>query len=72
MSQRPRKIRKRGTFGHWELNTVVSSQGKSTACVATFIDWKTRMYLGIVTIRGELCLEKALHSVVTLKYDDVV
>lgn len=47
ISQRPREIGKRETFGHWELDTVVSSRGKSKACVATFIERKTRMYLAL-------------------------
>ncbi|MCM3342115.1 IS30 family transposase, partial [Paenibacillus sp. MER TA 81-3] len=34
-------------FGHWELDTVVSSRGKSKACVATFIERKTRMYVAL-------------------------
>jgi IS30 family transposase len=27
-------VRKRASFGHWEIDTVVSSRGKSRACVA--------------------------------------
>ncbi|MCT1403161.1 hypothetical protein M4D81_29635 [Paenibacillus sp. p3-SID867] len=30
-------------LGHWELDTVVSSRGKSKACAATFVERKTRM-----------------------------
>jgi hypothetical protein len=41
------QVRKRATFGHWELDTVVSSRGKSKACVATFIERKTRHYLAL-------------------------
>jgi IS30 family transposase len=47
ISQRPREIRKRETFGHWELDTVVSSRGKSKACVATFLERKSRLYLAL-------------------------
>ncbi|MCM3342939.1 IS30 family transposase, partial [Paenibacillus sp. MER TA 81-3] len=47
ISQRPKGIRKRESFGHWELDTVVSSRGKSKACVATFIERKTRMYVAL-------------------------
>lgn len=47
ISKRPKKIRKRVTFGHWELDTVVSSRGKSNACVATFIERKTRHQLAL-------------------------
>lgn len=47
ISKRPKEIRKRETFGHWELDTVVSSRGKSNACVATFIERKTRHHLAL-------------------------
>ena len=45
--QRPKAIRDREMFGHWELDTVVSSRGKSKACVATFVERKTRFYQAI-------------------------
>lgn len=45
--QRPKAIRSREVFGHWELDTVVSSRGKSKACVATFVERKTRFYQAI-------------------------
>ncbi|MNW44302.1 hypothetical protein D3C74_215310 [compost metagenome] len=47
ISQRPKEVRSRETFGHWELDTVVSGRGKSKGCVATFIEQKTRMYTAI-------------------------
>ena len=47
IAQRPKAIRKRESFGHWELDTVVSSRGKSRACAATFIERKTRMFLAV-------------------------
>lgn len=47
ISKRPKEVRQRTTFGHWELDTVVSSRGKSKACVATFIERKTRHYLAL-------------------------
>ncbi|MET3208330.1 UNVERIFIED_CONTAM: IS30 family transposase [Paenibacillus sp. PvR008] len=47
ISQRPKEVRSRGTFGHWELDTVVSDRGKSKGCVATFIERKTRLYTAI-------------------------
>ena len=31
ISQRPKEVRKRESFGHWGLDTVVSSRGKSRA-----------------------------------------
>ncbi len=45
--QRPKEVRKRETFGHWELDTVVSSRGKSKACAASFIERKTRLYFAV-------------------------
>jgi IS30 family transposase len=47
ISQRPKEVRKRESFGLWELDTVVSSRGKSRACAATFIERKTRMYVAL-------------------------
>ncbi|MDH2890488.1 IS30 family transposase, partial [Bacillus cytotoxicus] len=48
IQKRPSEIRKRETFGHWELDTIVSSRGKSKGCFATFIERKTRYYQAIV------------------------
>jgi IS30 family transposase len=45
--QRPKEVTKRESFGHWELDTVVSSRGKSKGFVATFAERKTRLYLAI-------------------------
>ncbi|MCZ8521890.1 MULTISPECIES: IS30 family transposase [Paenibacillus] len=45
--QRSKEIRKRTTFGHWELDTVVSSRGKSRACAGTFLERKTRLYMAV-------------------------
>ena len=45
IAKRPKEVRKRETFGHWELDTVVSSRGKSKGCLATFLERKTRFYL---------------------------
>lgn len=47
ISKRPKEVRKRTSFGHWELDTVVSSRGKSKACAATFIERKTRLYVAV-------------------------
>ncbi|MNI60039.1 Integrase core domain protein [compost metagenome] len=47
ISQRPKEVRSRKTFGHWELDTVVSNRGKSKGCLATFIERKTRLYTAI-------------------------
>ncbi|MGF2888959.1 hypothetical protein V8443_14785, partial [Staphylococcus aureus] len=44
ISQRPKEIKKRNTFGHWEADTIVSSRGKSKGCIATFAERKSRYY----------------------------
>lgn len=60
IQQRPKEVRKRHSFGHWELDTVVSSRGKSKACVATFAERKTRLYLAVkMSDRTSASLEKA-------------
>jgi len=48
IAKRPKEVRKRETFGHWELDTVVSGRGQAKGCVATFIERKTRWYKGIL------------------------
>lgn len=48
ISKRPSEVRKRETFGHWELDTVVSGRGQAKGCVATFIERKTRWYFGVL------------------------
>ena len=45
IAKRPKEVRNRENFGHWELDTVVSSRGKSKGCLATFLERKTRFYL---------------------------
>lgn len=43
ISQRPKDVRSRETYGHWELDTVISGRGKSKGCVATFIERKNHL-----------------------------
>ncbi len=43
IKQRPKEVRKREVMGHWELDTVVSSRGKSKACLSTFVERKSRL-----------------------------
>lgn len=47
ISQRPPEVELRNTFGHWEIDTVVSPRGKDKACVATFLERKTCFYVAI-------------------------
>ena len=44
IDQRPAMIKQRQTFGHWELDTIISGRGTSKACEATFLERKTRFY----------------------------
>mgnify|MGYP002196293024 FL=1 len=43
IKERPKEIKKREEIGHWELDTVVYSRGKSKACLSTFVERKTRL-----------------------------
>ena len=47
IKNRPKEVKKREEFGHWELDTMVSSRGKSKGCFATFVERKTRFYTAI-------------------------
>jgi len=59
--QRPKEVKNRQTFGHWELDTVVSSRGKSKGCFATFVERKTRLYTAIkITDRTATSMERAI------------
>ena len=64
ISQRPPEVRGRRTCGHWELDPVVSGRGKSKACVATFIERKSRFYLALpIADRTAASMEGAIHAV---------
>lgn len=66
IKQRPKEIRKRETFGHWELDTVVSGRGKSKGCLATFIERKTRWYCAIpMPDRTAASMEEAIRKLET-------
>lgn len=43
ISKRPEEVHKRETFGHRELDTIVSNRGKSKACV----ERKIRHYMAL-------------------------
>jgi len=65
--QRPEEVKSRETFGHLELDTVVSSRGESKGCFATFVERKTRLYTAIkIADRTASSMESAikqLHAV---------
>lgn len=61
--QRPADVKTRSTFGHWELDTVVSSRGQSKGCLATFVERKTRFYVALpMKDRTAASMEKALQT----------
>ncbi|MBL6459673.1 IS30 family transposase, partial [Belnapia sp. T6] len=45
--QRPKSVNQRLAFGHWEVDTVLSSRGQSRACLVTFVERKTRLLWAI-------------------------
>ncbi|MDY2918756.1 MAG: IS30 family transposase, partial [Anaerococcus sp.] len=47
INKNPKEVKKRNTFGHWQFDTIVSSRGKSKACLATFVERKTRFYIAL-------------------------
>lgn len=65
IDERPTSVATREEFGHWELDTVVSSRGESKACEATFIERKTRFYWTISMIdRTATSMEQAIKKFV--------
>ena len=61
--KRPKEVYKRKTFGHWELDTVVSGKTKG-ACFATFIERKTRLYTAVkMPDRTKESMEAAIKQV---------
>ena len=63
IAKRPKEVWIREAFGYWELDTVVSSRGKSKVCVATFIELKTLYYTAIKMVdRTSASMEKAVHT----------
>lgn len=61
IDERLASLSTRDEFGHWELDTVVSSRGESKACEATFIKRKTRFYWTISMIdRSAKSMEQAI------------
>ncbi len=61
ISKRPSDVRGRETFGHWELDTVVSGRGQTKACVVTFIKRKSRFYIVLPMVdRSSHSMEHAI------------
>jgi IS30 family transposase len=61
--KRPKEVYSRKTFGHWELDTVVSSKGVR-GCLATFAERKTRCYIALkMPNRTAKVMEKRIKSI---------
>ena len=67
ISQRSENANNRTEFGHWELDTMVSSRGESKGVFSTFIERKSRLYVAYCgSDRTAHTMEQAiinLHSV---------
>lgn len=61
ISERPKEVKSRDTFGHWELDSMVSSRGESKGCFATFVERKSRLYTAFKTPdRTAASMQKAI------------
>lgn len=47
IEHRTNDINKRNEFGHWEVDTVLSSRGQSKQCLATFVERRSRFIWAI-------------------------
>ena len=47
IEERPAAVETRQTFGHWEMDTIVSSRGKSKGCLVTLTERKSRYLLAV-------------------------
>lgn len=65
ISERPEEIQSRHTVGHWELDTMVSSRGRSKGCLATFVERKTRFFIALkIPDRTASSMKQAIQEVV--------
>lgn len=61
ISERPQEVKHRQTFGHWKLDTMVSSRGESKGCFATFVERKSRLYTALkIADRSAASMQKAI------------
>ena len=66
MSERPKSVKKRQEFGHWELDTMVSSRGKSKGCLATFAERKSRFYIALkIPNRSKESMLSAVNQIIS-------
>lgn len=47
IKEQPQEVEDREVFGHWELDTRVSSRGQSKGYLATFVKRKNRFYIAV-------------------------
>ena len=47
IEDRPQAVNDRRSFGHWEVDTVLSSRGQAKDCLVTFVERKTRLVWAI-------------------------
>ena len=66
IQERPKEVKQRSSFGHWELDTIVSSWGKSKGCFATFVERKTRFYIAFpIPDRSKQSMLHAIEQVIS-------
>lgn len=66
VNDRPEALINCSDFGHWEADSVVSKRGVS-ACLATFVERKTRKYVAIkMANQDSHCMLKAMKKLVEL------
>ncbi|WP_340081424.1 IS30 family transposase [Terribacillus sp. FSL K6-0262] len=64
IKERPKDVKDRKSAGHWELDTVVSSRGKSKGCFGTFAERKTRFFLAVkMNDRSARSMKEAISQV---------
>ena len=64
---RPKEVQRRKVFGHWEADTVVSSRGKSSGCIATFCERTTRMLIAFkLPNRTADAMNSAIETIVAM------
>ncbi|WP_414950080.1 IS30 family transposase [Levilactobacillus brevis] len=59
IEQRPKTINQRLAFGHWKVDTVLSSRSQSQTCLITFVERKTQL---IWAIKAPNCTAKTLND----------
>lgn len=67
ISKRPAEVKNRGTFGHWELDSMVSSRGEGKGRFATFVERKSRLYTALkMSDRTAASMQRAITTLYNL------